>query len=71
MVNIGPNITVGTRWAIGSVDTDELIDSAERIRGLPFAPLEAVVAYKKVSRRPKDLAHLEIIERHRRKQFEG
>ncbi len=59
VVSIGRHITVGTRWAIGEVDTDQLIDSAEFISGLPFAPLDAVVAYKRISRRPKDLAHLD------------
>ena len=63
VVNIGPDITVGTRWAIGDVDTDVLIETSEVIDGLPFATLDAVVAYKKLARRPKDLAHLEIIER--------
>ncbi len=65
VVNVRPKITVGTQWAIGNVDTDVLIESSEIIDGLPFATLDAVVAYKKISRRPKDLAHLEIIERHR------
>lgn len=67
VVNLGPDITVGTRWAIGDVDTDELIDTAEIIDGIPFASLDAVVAYKAISRRPKDLDHLEIIDRERRR----
>lgn len=63
VVNIGPNITVGTRWAIGDVDVDALIDGAETVAGLPFAALEAVIAYKRLSDRPKDREHLAIIER--------
>ncbi len=63
VVNIGRDITVGTRWAIGKVDTDALIDGAEFIDALPFASLEAVVAYKRISDRPKDRVHISIIER--------
>ena len=54
-------ITVGTRWAIGEFDTDELIDSAEVIEGLPFVRLEHVVRYKEMAARPKDLAHLRLL----------
>ena len=64
VVNIGPDITVGTRWAIGDVDVDAVIDGAEMIDGLPFASLEAVITYKRISARPKDLAHLAIIDEH-------
>ena len=64
VVNIGRNITVGTRWAIGDVDTGTLIDGAELVKGLPFANLAAVVAYKTIADRPKDRVHLEIIEHH-------
>lgn len=61
VVNIGPDITVGTRWAIGDVDVDALIDRAEVIDGLPFAPLADVVTYKRIAGRPRDLAHLAVI----------
>lgn len=64
VADIGSNITVGTRWAIGNVDTDLLIETAEIIDGLPFASLEAVMTYKQTAQRPKDVVHLEIIERH-------
>lgn len=56
-------LTFGTRWAIGDVDTDELIDTAEIIDGLPFARLRHVIAYKRLSGRPKDLEHLAALER--------
>ena len=55
-------LTIGTRWAIGEFDTDELIDSAEIIDGLPFVLLEHVVRYKQTAGRPKDLAHLRLLE---------
>lgn len=55
-------LTFGTEWAIGSVSVDELIDTAERIAKLPFARLEWVEAYKRLSGRPKDLEHLRALD---------
>ena len=57
-------LTFGRTWAIGEANEDEIIDSAETIDGLPFAPLEYVVAYKMVSGCPKDLLHLRALERY-------
>ena len=54
-------LTFGTRWAIGEFDIDELIDGAEEIDGLPFVRLEHVTNYKKISKRPKDLRHIEAL----------
>lgn len=54
-------ITVGTEWAIGDFDADELIDTAEMIEGIPFVRLEHVVAYKRLAGRSKDLEHLELL----------
>jgi hypothetical protein len=54
-------ITVGTEWAIGDFDVDELIDTAETIDGIPFVRLEHVVAYKQIARRDKDVEHLELL----------
>jgi len=51
-------LTFGTRWGIGSFDTDLLIDTAELLDDLPFVQLAHVVAYKRVSDRPKDREHL-------------
>lgn len=58
----GGAITAGPRWAIGEFDTDELIDSAEILEGLPFVQLKHVVRYKEIAARPKDLAHLRLLE---------
>lgn len=55
------SLTFGNKWGIGAFDTDELIDSAEVIDGLPFVRLEYVAKYKKISKRPKDLEHLEAL----------
>ncbi len=55
-------LSFGKEWGIGKFDIDELIDSAEEIEGLPFVRLEHVARYKKISKRPKDLKHLEALE---------
>lgn len=57
-------ITVGTSWAYGDFDIDELIDTAEIIDGLPFARLAHVVRYKEAADRPKDRAHLRALREH-------
>ncbi len=57
-------ITFGRSWGYGSFDLDHLIATAEIIAGLPFVQMEHVMEYKRVARRPKDLAHLDLIERH-------
>jgi hypothetical protein len=62
IVTIGDAITVGTTWAYGSFDIDELIDTAEMIDGVPCVTIDHVVAYKRIANRPKDRAHLAIIE---------
>jgi len=54
-------VTIGTEWAIGEFNVDELIDSAEIIDGLPFVRLEYVILYKQIAGRPKDMRHLELI----------
>lgn len=54
-------ITIGTSWGIGDFDVNELIDSAELIRDLPFVRLQYVVDYKRIANRPKDVAHLELL----------
>lgn len=58
-------ITVGTSWAYGEFDIDQLIETAEIINGLPFVRLEHVVAYKEAAARPKDLVHLRAFADHR------
>jgi hypothetical protein len=54
-------LTFGNKWGIGDFDINELIDSAEKVDGLPFVRLEHVVSYKIISNRPKDLKHLEAL----------
>lgn len=55
-------VTVGNRWAIGDVDVDALIDTAELLEGIPFVELEYVVAYKELAGRTKDLEHLHCLD---------
>ncbi|SDM47270.1 hypothetical protein [Allokutzneria albata] len=43
---------------------EELIAAAEMINGVPFAPLEYVLSWKKALGRPKDLVDVKLIERH-------
>jgi hypothetical protein len=50
-------------WISEGWDGDSLIDRAEIIDGLPFAPLGDVLAYKQVLRRPKDLSDIELLRR--------
>lgn len=55
-------ITMGTSWAYGDFNIDTLIDTADIIDGFPCVLLEHVVEFKRVAARPKDLAHLAVIE---------
>lgn len=54
-------ITFGTKWGIGTFDTNELIDTAETIDSLPFVRLEHVIRYKKIRSSAKDLLHLDTL----------
>jgi hypothetical protein len=62
VVDLGNGLTFGRSWAYGDVDIDQLIEEAVEIDGLPFVRLDAVVAYKRIARRPKDLRHIELME---------
>ena len=55
-------LTFGRTWAIGSVDIDEMIDTAEVIDGLPFVRLEHVVDYKRLRQTDRDREHLALME---------
>ena len=52
-------ISFGTTWGIGDIDVDEVIDAAEIIEGLPFAPLRYVIRYKQIRNSDKDREHLQ------------
>ena len=44
-------VTIGRSWAIGAINVDSAIDTAEVIRGMPWVSLEFVVEYKRVAGR--------------------
>ena len=50
----GGRIQFSPEWISQDWDTDDLIDRAEIIQGLPFAQLTDVLAYKQKLNRPKD-----------------
>jgi hypothetical protein len=54
----GGRIQVSQKWISTDWDTDDLIDRAEIIQGLRFAPLADVLAYKRILMRPKDIADI-------------
>ncbi|MFE5768711.1 hypothetical protein ACFQ7O_10155 [Streptomyces sp. NPDC056485] len=58
------DIEVFDRWLPISPETDELIDSAEIIQGVPFCPLPLVLAWKQRSNREKDEADVKLIKEH-------
>jgi hypothetical protein len=63
VADLGNGLTFGRSWAYGDVDIEELIEDAEIIDSLPFVRLDAVLAYKRIAGRPKDLRHIEFMER--------
>ena len=62
VIEFDNGLSFGRSWAYGHVDVEQLIEEAETIDGLPFVRLEAVVEYKRIAGRPKDLRHIELIE---------
>lgn len=61
-VDLGTGLSFGRSWGYGDFDINALIDDAETIAGLPFVRLEAVIEFKRIAGRPKDLEHLRILE---------
>lgn len=55
-------IEIFDSWAPGYWDIEKLIDEAEEIGGIRFVRLEQVLAWKKIMNRPKDIAHIALIE---------
>ncbi len=62
VADLGNELTFGRSWAYGDVDIEALIEGAEIIDGLPFVQLDAVLAYKRIAGRPKDLRHIALME---------
>jgi hypothetical protein len=57
----GGRIQVSQKWISTCWDTDDLIDRAEIIQGLRFAPLADVLAYKCILMRPKDIVDIQAL----------
>lgn len=55
------DIEVFDRWLPGTEDTDELIDSAELVEGIPFCPLSRALEWKIRSNREKDRRDIRLI----------
>ncbi len=51
-------------WITQDWDTEALIDNADIIDGLRFAPLMEVLRYKDELNRPKDAADIEVLRHH-------
>ncbi len=58
----GGKVTVGTSWALGHIDIDDAIDTADMIEGIPWVRLGLVMAYKTHAGRPKDREHLRSLQ---------
>jgi hypothetical protein len=58
----GGSLQIFSAWTSADWDVDRLIDDAEVIGGIRFVPLPLVLAWKRQSGRPKDLADIELIE---------
>jgi hypothetical protein len=57
----GGRIQFSRGWISDDWDVDDLIDRAEIIHGLPFAPLTDILAYKRMLLRPKDLPDIAAV----------
>lgn len=64
LIAIEPGVSVGRTWPYGDASVDEMIDTAEMIEGIPCVRLEHIVTYKRILDRPKDRAHIALIEAH-------
>lgn len=60
----GGRIQFSQRWISGDFDTDDLIDEATTVDGLPFAPLAEVLCYKQKLDRPKDQDDITALRKH-------
>jgi hypothetical protein len=60
----GGSLQIFSAWTSADWDVDRLIDGAELIGGIRFVPLPLVLAWKRQSGRPKDLADIKLIEAH-------
>jgi hypothetical protein len=60
----GGRIQFTQRWISGDFDTNDLIEEATTVDGLPFAPLAEVLCYKEKLDRPKDQDDILALRKH-------
>ncbi len=60
----GGAVEIFDGWAPMGWSVDALIEAAEWRHGLPWAPLQYVLEFKRALARPKDLEHVRLIERY-------
>ena len=60
VIHLTGDIDIFSGWL--GLDVDAIISRAETVDGLPVAQLSDVAAYKRLLDRPKDRAHLELLE---------
>ena len=58
----GGDLQIFSAWTSPAWDVDRLIDEADIVGGIRFVPLIRVLAWKRESGRPKDLADIKVIE---------
>jgi hypothetical protein len=57
-------IHICEEWISGLWDTEDLIDQADVIDGIRFAPLTDVLDYKRMLMRPKDVSDIALVTEH-------
>lgn len=58
----GGAVQIFSAWTSPDWNVDRLIDEADVVGGIRFVPLVLVLAWKRQSGRPKDLADIKVIE---------
>jgi hypothetical protein len=58
----GGTLQIFSAWTSPDWNVDRLIDEADVVGGIRFVPLVLVLAWKRQSGRPKDLADIKVIE---------
>ena len=58
------DIEADDSWTFGDYDPtfEQMIEKAEMIHGIPFAPLSEVLKWKLAFGRPKDIADVQLIQ---------
>jgi hypothetical protein len=57
-------VEIFDQWLSGAPEPDTMIATAERVSGVPFSPLEQVIAWKERQGRPKDRSDIDMIRKY-------